>query len=267
MYNIIKGINYYGRKDLPVFVTVFFMFTLPLISAFELSGSGTEFEYISTSVYFTESFGDLSFLVILLTIIITARIVGSDLGDKTLNYEIMGGHKRFQVYFGRTAAGILWGAVLPWLVMALPFIYFTVLNGWNKHMVYTDPEEIIFRFLLLLFPLFRLTVIYIVTTFITKSAGKAMIFIYLVVDVLIMIAEIMDSFFDIKLHYWTAVTSFQDLSVVSNSRSMVIEGKEYMFFDGSLSTGYIAGTVAVNLILGIIYMTIGYVIFKRKDRA
>ncbi|MBP1549570.1 MAG: hypothetical protein J6A05_06155, partial [Oscillospiraceae bacterium] len=100
MRNIIKALNYQTRTDnvtyysilLGIFLTIFGMLD------FDMTGS----EYVALN---GES---ISLLPVFLILMLGVRILGWDYADKTMNYEILSGHHRREVYFARVIVAHIW---------------------------------------------------------------------------------------------------------------------------------------------------------------
>lgn len=69
-------------------------------------------------------------IIIFLGIVVTI-IESSDFIDKTINYEILSGHKKKEIYFGRFIVALIVGIVGSIIVMNIISIIFTVFNGWG----------------------------------------------------------------------------------------------------------------------------------------
>ena len=127
MWNIIKAQNYQTRNDIVVIAALIFIGALSIISPY-FNGLNIPFSEITGSIYAVNS--EKTFLLFIL-LIVTTRVCGWDQSDKTINYEILAGHNRLAVYFGRIITSIIWVTVSCAVLLFGPLAVCTVINGWG----------------------------------------------------------------------------------------------------------------------------------------
>lgn len=68
----------------------------------------------------------------LFLLVITGNVVGNDFMDKTLNYEILSGHSRKEVYFGRAVTALLTGVPLTLILVIFYPVIITLKYNWGE---------------------------------------------------------------------------------------------------------------------------------------
>ncbi|MBQ3162383.1 MAG: ABC transporter permease subunit [Oscillospiraceae bacterium] len=254
MRNIIKALTYQTRTDnvtyysilLAVFLTIFGMLD------FDMTGS----EYVALN---GES---ISLLPVFLILMLGVRILGWDYADKTMNYEILSGHHRREVYFARVIVAHIWCIAFCVGFMLLPVIIFTLINGWGVTM---DFGGMALRFALAIFPMIRIVCQYVLLVFLVKSAYIAWAAGYLLsmfaMLIPMILEEIMQSF---KFTYHLATTNLMKLFTFNQSIGYV-NGEDVTICHTELEPSMIIGTIGVSVAVSVICIVLGYIIFKKSD--
>ena len=265
MINIIRSVNYGLRKDTGVAISIVVMLGLPYAIVMMIaaaSGAGLK-EVTPSFIVGSELLGFIFAFSYVGITIISCKAMGMDGGDKTINYEIMSGHKRFKVFAGRVVSGILWGTLLILLLNSLPILVLAVFNGWGKE---TEPIEVIIRMLLCFFPILRICALSMMLASITGSAGKGIaagLGVFVVFD----IAEsILDETCNFPTDYFFGFINILSLLIPQNSRELIIDGKPVTVFDTALNAPLVIFTIGSSLFATALYLTVSYIIFKKKDR-
>jgi ABC-type transport system involved in multi-copper enzyme maturation permease subunit len=218
---------------------------------------------ITTSKYMLSIGATLMEIYIFATMIFAAKAVGGDGGDKTINYELLNGHSRTRVYWSRIITGILWSVLLVVITNMVPYGIFTLINGWGEE---TAPMEIFIRLVMAAFPIMRISAIFMLLTSLVESAGGGMAISYGVA----FIETIMDAVLDeVKLFDKTYVLGLSNLSKLmryNNSWEFVENGHTVTWFDYSISNDMILKTAAFSILATAVYLIIGYVVFRKRDR-
>ena len=265
MINIIKSLNYSARRDTVIWITIITLLILPLFILY-LSGMinpdlGSDF---TSSIYFASNQSGTVFTFLSFGIMIFAcKLMAGDAGDKTINYEFMAGHSRKRIFIGRTIAAFLWGAVLVFILMILPFGYLTIIYGWGPE---TNMNEVLFRCFLTLFPIIRFTALTMMIASISRSAGKGIALSYALYMVIVMAASVIQDVFEKDLVYPFSMTNAATLLTTTNSRNVVIDGKTITIFDTAVPGDMIWKTISVSLVCAVIYLIIAYINFIKTDR-
>ena len=253
MRNIIKALNYQTRTDnvtyysilLAVFLTIFGMLD------FDMTGS----EYVALN---GES---ISLLPVFLILMLGVRILGWDYADKTMNYEILSGHHRREVYFARVIVAHIWCIAFCVGFMLLPVLVFTLINGWGVTM---DFGGMALRFALAIFPMIRIVCQYVLLVFLVKSAYIAWAVGYLLSMFAMFIPMLFEELMQIKFTYQLANTNLMKLFTFNQSIGYV-NGEDVTICHTELDPSMIIGTIGVSVAVSVICIVLGYIIFKKSD--
>ena len=264
MINVFRSLNYYVRKDLAIVVALITIVSIPVVAmAFMGSLDGLSFSDMTGATYYTGMNSDVTIISLVAALLVVTRLVGSDLSDKSVNYEILGGNRRIAAFLGRIAAGLLWGGMICWILISLPLGYFSLINGWG---ISVDMKWALLRQALMFLPLLRLVSLLIFFTILAGGAGKGMALAVVIIEVEAVIDLVFSEILDIDIKYALSMSSFRQVLDLDNAKSMVIDGKKVDVFLAELPAGLIAGTIAVSLLLTILYLTGAALVFLRKDR-
>ena len=265
MLNIVKSVNYGLRKDTGVIISIVAMlgfpfFIIALISNMDAEGlKSVTASFLVGSQLLGMVYG-FSYLGI---IIISCKAMGMDGSDKTINYEIMSGHRRFKVFAGRVISGIVWGVILVLIIDSLPVLVFCLANGWGKE---TDPFDVIIRMLLCFFPMLRLCAFHMMIASLLGSAGKGIAAGLGVFTALDIIESVMAENFNLQTDNMFGFINILSLLIPQNSREFIVDGKPVTIFDTSIDSHMVLLTIGVSLLFTALYLTIAFIIFKKKDR-
>ena len=265
MINIIRSLNYTTRRSILAVLTVFSMIVIPILfSMFSMKlEGGFSFKDLDGGMYMAAISGNVIILFVIAILIFSTLIVGSDAGDKTINYELMNGHSRSRVFWARIICGYRWAVLLVMLLFFLPFVYFTLINGWGLSV---DKVEAAKRLILLIFPIIRICSLFMMITSISRSAGRGAAVSYLAMMVIVMAGSILEDGFGIDTTNIFATSDIAWIMTSENGRNVVINGHKVVKMDYAVSSGKMIQTIVVSLVVSAVYLTIAYIVFKKKDR-
>ena len=264
MINIIKSLNYTTRRSTLTALTIFSMIVLPILfSLLSSKFGGISFKELTGDVYMTAVSGNMIIIFVIAVLIFATMLVGSDAGDKTLNYELMNGHSRSQVFWARMITGYGWAVILVMFFFFLPFGYFSLINGWGLSV---DKGEALLRLILLIFPVIRLCTLFMLLSSVSRSAGRGAAFSYLVMMIIVMAGSILDDGFHIDTRSIFATSDIAWVITYENSRNIVVNGQQVTRMDYATTSGEMVKTIVVSLAVSAVYLTIAYIVFKKKDR-
>ncbi len=242
MINIIKSLNYSAVRDKITWMVLFGLLVLPFLIAIK------DFDLFTLGYYYSSgNQSDVYFISIVGLMIFSCRISMGDAGDNTLSCEIMAGHKRIKVFMGRVIAGILWGAVLITFMNCVPVVAFALINGQGGGI---GLSGVLIRTALTFFPSLRLCTIFILFAEILRSAGKGICIGYVSMLVCAMIDGVLEYFFEKDTGYILAI----------GNSSILLGG-----IDSPVSGEVVIKTVAVSLVVSLVYTAFGYLDFRRKE--
>lgn len=188
----------------------------------------------------------------------TAQACGTDFMDKTCNYEIMSGHTRRDVFFGRVIPTLIIGTLGTMFLIAAPVVAeVIILGGWGDKVSLTD---MLLRFLLMAFPVARVICEFIFLTFIIKNPYIVMGISYMLCIILGMnIPVTRDHCFVLGMSNMNAIT------VIDRWNSFGLGGDLYYVYETGLSADFVLPTIIVSVIIGAAALLLGYTFFKNDD--
>ncbi len=261
MRNIIKALKYQCRNDfflIMVFIIMAMGIILTSVDVLGSTGSDSLVEYGSS--YFM--------MVMLVLIPLVGRIAGWDFNDKTINYEILTGHKRKEVFFARVIVTL--EISLPAaLLMIAPTVLVTILNGWGNSL---DMGNAVLRMVLTVFPIIRMVCEIILAVFLLKNMYAAMVLTFIVNEAVSIFAMgIMDGMITVSetvktiSSYLLTSGNMTALLMFDNGRPEYIGGEDVMVYDSTVSAGMLFGTIGVSLASIALCLWIAYTYFKKTD--
>lgn len=264
MFNLMKSVRYSLVRSKVFIITLLSFVATEFLLVFGNISDPAELKKITGEVFISGYMGDLYLFGAIVMLILTSLICGADAGDKTLNYELMDGHSRNSVFGARLLCNLWWSGGVTTLLMVLPFVLFSCINGVGKSAVLGD---LVVRFVLTLFPTFRLIMFFGMLAFVLRGAAKggALSYACLMASIIL---ELLLSFQDLgdSINYLFGVQNGAFLFMHNNARSMVVEGEQMMVMDFSLYPSLVWMTCLTSLVLGMLYLGISYFVFIRSDR-
>ncbi|MGN0400651.1 MAG: ABC transporter permease [Acetatifactor sp.] len=259
MWNIIKAQNYQIKRDNVIWYGYIFTFVLLILIPFS---NGVTWKDLDGSVYAVMTMGELTFLAPLLTLVLTARICGRDYSDKTINYEVLAGHSRKNIYFARVILSLWWSVSGVAILTLLPILVITILRGWG----YTaDAVNLAVRGFFVLFPILRIVCVWVLLTFLVKNAGKAMVLGYALYEAIMVVALVLQESFHITFTIQFAFSNLAALMELKNYMLEYVDGSDVFVMETTLEPSLAVQTVAVSLVAGAICLALGYLEFRRSD--
>ncbi len=260
MWNIMKAQNYQIKRDNPVIIGFLFCLVLPVLGIY-LADMGIE--NMDGSLFAVAMFGILPFIFLALSLILVTRICAWDMNDKTINYELLTGHSRMEVYFGRVFSALIWTMAGSILVSLIPVLIFTALNGWGHSL---DAGEAVIRYAVMLLGLFRWVCELTLLTFLLRNSHAALVLGFVIFDFGTIFSVIMEEM-EVKIDWQLASANLMNLSEVSNYRNIMIGDMQVTVYEAALGTSWIIHSVAASAVVGILCVAIGYASFRRHDMA
>lgn len=259
MWNIIKAQNYQIKRDNVVWYGYVFAFILLLLLPFS---SGVTWKELDGSGYAVMTMGELTFLAPLLTLVLTTRICGRDYSDKTINYEVLAGHSRKEIYFARVILSLCWSVTGIVILALLPILVITILKGWGHT---ADAVNLSVRGFFVLFPILRIVCVWVLLTFLVKNAGKAMVLGYMFYGVIMVVALVLQESFQMTFTIQFAFSNLAALMELKNFMLEYVDGSDIFVMETALKPSLAVQTAAVSLVAGAICLALGYLEFRRSD--
>ncbi|MBO4864694.1 MAG: ABC transporter permease [Eubacterium sp.] len=265
MLNIIRSLNYSARRDNVNWITLISMLGIPAFVAYiSKMIDPNSMNKLTPSVYFASTTMATVFIFCCFGIMILAsKLVASDAGDKTINYELMAGHSRNRIFAARMVSGFMWGAGLVFIIMMIPVGVLNLIYGWGPE---TDKTDVLIRCVLCIFPILRLCAYNMMLASVARSTGKGIALGYASFMAVVITGSVMEEVFGKVVIYPTGFTNASYLLTTENSKYEVINGKEILIYDTAITGEIIWKTIAVSIIFIAIYLMITYINFKKTDR-
>ncbi|MGN0688814.1 MAG: hypothetical protein ACI4KH_00165 [Oscillospiraceae bacterium] len=254
MKNIIKEQLYM----LPRYSISHFVFSgialLQIIATYFIIGSMKE---LVTNAGIFSAMPDTTYVMIAVVYIftLTAQICLSDFSDKTSYYELMGGHTRVEVYFGRAIPCLVIGTLGALLLFIIPDITATVILGWGGDI---PVGQIILRRLLLIFPLFRLCCEAVFISFLMKNTVGVMITGFAVYMVGLNLSIEGGS-------PWLGITTIPMLYESDIWVTYGLDSTVHFSYGTSLQAETIAPVIVFSVIASAVSIYMGYFFFRNDD--
>lgn len=256
MWNIIKAQNYQTRNDIVVIVALICVGAISVVSPML---NGISLDNITGSVYAVNS--DKTFLVFV-ALIFTSRICGWDQSDKTINYELLAGHDRSAVYFGRIIATLIWVTISSAVLMIAPLGIFTAINGWGYS---AELSWVLIRYLLALLTIIRVTFEFALLTFILRSSGLSLVLGYLLIVGALFLDIIFSMDTDKNKSWLLGVTNLMHVTGFPDYSFGYVNGEDVIVYESTLDATLIVGTTAASVLVGAVCLIIGNVLFRKRD--
>lgn len=254
MKNIIRAQFFQLKRDRLCFIVAFLMAAALLyITWFAWT---TSEHNITAGSYFVDSLMMHVMIAIMPTLMLVGQMCCGDFPDKTINSELMGGHKRIESYFGRAIPCILVTVPMALLMIAAPVIFAFFLGGWGSEVSFS---AVAVRFLLVGVVLLRLVCEYIMLSFIVKNP-----YIMMALGYMVFVLQISPIFDGMESHV-LAITNLNMLFRIGGWYTYGIENSVNFVYDLYMEPMKIFGTVAVSLIVSAAALIIGYVFFRNDD--
>ena len=258
MWNIVRSQNYQTIRD-NFIIIVFIVFTALMLLMLFVDGAAS----MTGAEYFNGVMGENEIIIVTMNVFVVTRIIAQDYNDKTINYEMLTGHSRKEVYWARVITSLIWGVLNCMVVMLLPLLLLTMLNGWGNS---ADVMGSWLRIGLSILPLLRLSCISILLSTIMKNSFKGLIISFVVTDGTMLICTLLEELLNISLTFQFGFSNIMSLLMVTNAKEQIVDGESVMVGDTSLSIGMILGTILISLIISGIYLIIGYLSMWKADR-
>lgn len=260
MINIMKSMNYQTRKDVFTVITYLLAVVVQFAAMFFVEGNDPLSYTGSDFVVYTGN--TIPAVCLILVFLLTCRICGWDYADRTLNYEVLSGHTRFQIYMGRILTSIVW-CITGFLVISfLPALIFTCINGWGYTVSFFGA---ILRYGLMVLLLLRLITGFAVLTFIVRNSYIAMVLGYVWTGASTVIYYILDEFVTFDPAFFMGFMNMVQIFTFGNSKNMYIDGKDVTVFDGTISNTFLLETAGWSLLVIAVLLPVGYRVFRKHD--
>ena len=201
-----------------------------------------------------------SFALMIMCVFV-AYLCAGDMKEKVINYEVMSGHTRAGIYFPRTILTVIFTTLFSMILSLIPVVVSVAIYGWGNTMEF---KYAIIRLLCCAFPYMRLAAFMCFLAFWVKKGTGVMVWGYLVYMFSALFSSLGEgSTYLSAFRNVTALMSFNTRSVYNISMA-----KGIIYYSKYLSEpepGLIAKTVLMSCLMTVIYLLMGYGLFRRDD--
>lgn len=262
MYNIMKAQMYQTVRDNGTYYTFLGGIIVFVMMFFSIAEEGIKLNELTGSEYMSNMSGSLTTL--LLALVFTVKICGSDMTDKTINNEMLTGIKRSKVYAGRIIVSLFYVLFCYILFTVLPVLIIGIVNGWG----YTIPlKEAVLRLSLGVFPIVRYVCFIACIIFITMNQLAVGLIGFLVMmfeAFFILLADELAMPVLNKLLPLLTMAEFNEIEDY-NFTLGYIDGKDVQILADGMASETIMTIIIAGIISAVLYLVIGYAVFRKKD--
>lgn len=256
MLNIIKSQLYSTVRDIYTYIGGFYMLLMSVMTI-SLTFANIGNENVTGSLMFSNYCENSIIFSLINVLIFTTRLSGWDFNDKTLNYEVLYGHKRSSVFWGRTLMAVTVSMVTSVILTFAPIVAAYLINGWG---CVVPAREALIRSAILVLTLLKFSAVLIFITVIVKNSWTAMILGFLTIMV-----EAIVSAFDSKIMTWLSVYAVSEATLFENPKLDFIDGEDVLVFHDRLSSSFITQNILICSVTILASLLIGYLIFRKRD--
>jgi ABC-type transport system involved in multi-copper enzyme maturation permease subunit len=255
MVNVMKAQLYQLKRDklvYGVFLAVLIMQLTTMVGEMNTERDVNGCSYLASVGSY------IPLVAMIFVFVLIGEICGRDFMDKTSNYELMSGHTRGEVYFGRAILSLLIGTVSGLFLTVIPILAASAVYGWGGTM---KINQVIFRLLLLIFPILRMICEFVFLAILARNSYIVMLcgyFVFCLGQTLPMFAAKSDSVL-------LGITNLNLLCSFDSWYAYGLGGSMYYVYDASISASAIANTVSASVIIGTVFLLMGYFFFQKDD--
>lgn len=256
MLNIIKSQNYQLRHDLFTFIACLCFVGITMYFTFsDATLTGGE-------KLVAMNWNDNNIFLVLVCIIFCGRIGAWDFNDKTINYELLSGHARRDMIWGRFVCTILWSFVFCMIMVVVPVGICTMMNGWGDN---ANATNCMIRILLSLLPVFRVVCEFFLVAILLRNYAATYAISYVLLGVSLLVTLLLGEAFNWDVTYVLGQTMLGELLGISNGHSELIGGVDIFVYDTALQLNVVTGIAVSSILGGVVCMVIAYVLFQKRD--
>ncbi|MDO5155390.1 MAG: hypothetical protein Q4D51_05445 [Eubacteriales bacterium] len=259
MCNIRKALWYQMRKDLLLFVATIMALIIPSCIVFMDTG----FEKMSggmSAVAVSEFFPMIAYYYLFLVV---PKIFGGDFKDKVLNYEVLGGHNRKDVFGVRAGMALVFPISVLIISFVIPIGITTALHGFGGNITL---KELVILYGMFVCTMIRFAVECMLITMLVGSSLMGQIFTCIGEEMMMLPVVIVGGFEDeIKGGYFSALFRMTSVLNFNNCRTGYYNGEDIVQFiikpDAFAWFMDSAGALCIASLL----LFITYRIFRKKN--
>lgn len=261
MWNVIKAQAYQLMRDKLAWGGFLFAILINgLLSILNI-------DEIESGSEFAIGMGSVSVLLgMMVLLIIVANVMAKDFTDKTLNYEILSGHSRWEVFFGRFLVAMVAGVMAGFFVLIFMPCVITMIFGWGDLM---DLQGFVIRCGLVFVTMMSVVSQVAFVAVLTKNPYITVVVGYLFSCVQILLGALGHEFTELSAASETPLLSvgfcFNKLFVFDDWYTFFLNEQEQIFYESAVEPQLIIATIGTAVITLVALAVLSYVFFKHDD--
>ncbi len=253
--NLIKAVNYNFSHSLFCVVAMIIITVIEIFAV--ISASRSE----SGGLAAIELLERNSMYMLYIIAFIGGFICGSDIKDKTINYEVLVGHNRGNIFFSRAISCVMWCMGIIIAVSVIPTAFLTITLGWGHNI---DFGWFLVRCLVSLFPYFAMVCGTIFLTFVTKSVvGPA--FLGALIIEFQMIALVINPEQYSWIHAFFPTAAVGKLYTYENYSLGFVNGEDIPVFECEAPVPWLVLVIAASLVYSAVLLVLAKEYFRKAD--
>ncbi|MBR4199786.1 MAG: hypothetical protein IKQ91_00735 [Oscillospiraceae bacterium] len=248
-----------------VHLTNILMLTVFLVMLFLDSGNHGDVREMMTS-YLPQTLPFITGISVFAPAIMIAMVCGADFEDKTINHELTGGRSRTASFFGRAVPVMIAAPLTTVFITALPYVIYAAAAGTGDAIPVSAIAE---RYLLMLFPLLRLSAFFVFLIFVTKKQLAVIVSSLLVTSVTLGIIDGSGRAVLIQvINRHAGMLSISDLTRLTrfdNWRAYDLTMHSFYTYYPQLPVSQIVLTVICSLGMAAVWLLLGWHFFHVDD--
>lgn len=263
MFNVMKAQKYQLLQSNGTYYTFLAGFLLYAASCAIMmadSGSGAQLEGGSWLIFVNEP---LIMFTPALTLVFTSMICGGDMDDKTINYEVMTGTRRIEVYLGRAFMSMFMSVLCCMVTLVLPLLAVTLMKGWGNLMTTAD---VALRIAAMILPVIRFSAFFTFIAFVMRNKTALLVSGFVLIFVEMIVSMFGGEFVSSNvMMYPFSLYSLQTIFKIENFGIGYVNGQDVQYVKDVLEMSTV-GTAAISGIVGtVIFLTLGFIAFRKTD--
>lgn len=255
MWNIMRAQIYQAIRNKMTWFIFFFAIALNVVFSF---GFLVDNEGGLSGSLAVATLGSMYCLTgLLFLMVFTADVTGKDFTDKTINYEILSGHSRREVFFGRFIVAVLMGSLGALFIMLLFPCLITLLSGWGNTM---ELQGVVLRYLLIFVTLFRVVCEVTLLTFLTKNPYITYLVGFLSGYIQMILPMLQTEYPD-----WFTNKNSVSLSVWHCLDLLDFLDESELLYQSGVESLVIGQSIGVSLLVGVVLLVISFTFFRSDD--
>lgn len=262
MFNVMKAQKYQLLQSNSTYYIFLASLAMSAIGCMLSVADSGAYDQVKGGTWLLLVCGLLPVLFSMLALAFVTVICSSDIEDKTINYEVLTGTRRSDVYFGRTLMSMIMSILCCLATVILPMLCVTAVNGWGHTMTVSD---VALRIAAMIFPIVRLTAFYALIAFLIKNKVALIAFGY-VLTMLEMITALLSELLDSQIFiYLFSVNALNAIFRIENLGFGYFDGEDVPVVKDVLEMSTFKAAAVSGLAGTAVFLLIGYALFRRQD--